>query len=134
MNVVVLSGRLTREPELRYSGDDNLAVTRFTIAVDDVGSTSFINIKCFGRVAEWCNKWLSKGNKVELSGKIKTGQYTSQRTGENKYYTEVIAGNVNFGETKAEAQARQQLSTTSSADIEGGFVRIDELDEELPFN
>lgn len=60
MNNVSLAGRLTREPELRYGGQDNsTAITRFTLAVDDGKDTDFINIKCFGRTAEWAQKWLS---------------------------------------------------------------------------
>lgn len=107
MNNVSLSGRLTKNPELRYGGQENsTAIARFTLAVDDGRETDFINIKCFGRTAEWVDKWLSKGNKAEVTGKIKTGSYDSQRTGQKVYYTEVVANNVGFGETKAEAEAR----------------------------
>ena len=99
MNNVSLTGRLTREPELRYGGQDNsTAITRFTLAVDDGKDTDFINIKCFGRTAEWAQKWLSKGSRAEVTGKIKTGSYESQRTGSKVYYTEVVANNVGFGE------------------------------------
>ncbi|MCB6536185.1 single-stranded DNA-binding protein, partial [Parabacteroides distasonis] len=81
-NNVSLTGWLTREPELRYGGQDNsTAITRFTLAVDDGKDTDFINIKCFGRTAEWAQKWLSKGSRAEVTGKIKTGSYESQRTG-----------------------------------------------------
>lgn len=69
MNNVSLTGRLTREPELRYGGQDNsTAITRFTLAVDDGEDTDFINIKCFGRTAEWAQKWLSKGSRAEARG------------------------------------------------------------------
>lgn len=69
MNNVSLTGRLTREPELRYGGQDNsTAITRFTLAVDDGKDTDFINIKCFGRTAEWAQKWLSKGSRAEARG------------------------------------------------------------------
>lgn len=75
MNNVSLTGRLTREPELRYGGQDNsTAITRFTLAVDDGKDTDFINIKCFGRTAEWAQKWLSKGSRAEVTGKIKNRQ------------------------------------------------------------
>lgn len=105
MNNVSLTGRLTREPELRYGGQDNsTAITRFTLAVDDGEDTDFINIKCFGRTAEWAQKWLSKGSRAEVTGKIKTGSYESQRTGSKVYYTEVVANRVGFGESKAEAE------------------------------
>lgn len=92
MNNISLSGRLTKNPELRYGGQENsTAIARFTLAVDDGRETDFINIKCFGRTAEWVDKWLSKGNRVEVTGKIKTGSYDSQRTGQKVYYTEVVA-------------------------------------------
>ena len=114
MNNVSLTGRLTREPELRYGGQDNsTAITRFTLAVDDGKDTDFINIKCFGRTAEWAQKWLSKGSRAEVTGKIKTGSYESQRTGSKVYYTEVVANSVGFGESKAEAEARGQEQTKS---------------------
>ena len=72
MNNVSLTGRLTREPELRYGGQDNsTAITRFTLAVDDGKDTDFINIKCFGRTAEWAQKWLSKGARQRLRARLK---------------------------------------------------------------
>lgn len=108
MNNVTLSGRLTKEPDVRYGGENNsVAIARFTLAVDDYKSTDFINIRALGKTAEWVEKWLQKGNKVELVGKIKTGHYTG-RDGKEIYYTEVLASSVSFGETKAEAQQRQQ--------------------------
>ena len=80
MNNVSLTGRLTREPELRYGGQDNsTAITRFTLAVDDGKDTDFINIKCFGRTAEWAQKWLSKGSRAEVTGKIKITLNLSRR-------------------------------------------------------
>lgn len=92
--------------------------------------TDFINIKCFGRTAEWAQKWLSKGSRAEVTGKIKTGSYESQRTGSKVYYTEVVANSVGFGESKAEAEARGQQLPESD-----GFMNIPEgADEELPFN
>ena len=77
MNIVALTGRLTKAPVTRYGGQDSsVAITRFTMAVDDKDGADFINIKCLGRTAEWAEKWLSKGSKVEVAGKIKTGHYT----------------------------------------------------------
>ena len=120
-----------KKRELRYGGQDNsTAITRFTLAVDDGKDTDFINIKCFGRTAEWAQKWLSKGSRAEVTGKIKTGSYESQRTGSKVYYTEVVANSVGFGESKAEAEARGQQLPESD-----GFMNIPEgADEELPFN
>jgi single-strand DNA-binding protein len=128
MNNVSITGRLTKAPELRYGGEDNsTAIARFTLAVDDGKETDFINIKCFGRTAEWADKWLGKGNKAEITGKIKTGSYTSQRTGQKVYYTEVVANSVGFGETKAESDERAAGA--------GRFMEIPEdAADELPFN
>lgn len=137
MNNVTLSGRLTKEPDVRYGGENNsVAIARFTLAVDDYKSTDFINIRALGKTAEWVEKWLQKGNKVELVGKIKTGRYTG-RDGKEIYYTEVLASSVSFGETKAEAQQRQQAADdrpqpTPSGD---GFMDIpDGYDDGLPFD
>lgn len=132
MNIVALTGRLTKAPVTRYGGQDNsVAITRFTLAVDDKDGADFINIKCLGRTAEWAEKWLSKGSKVEVSGKIKTGHYT--KDGKEVYYTEVQASALGFGESKAEAEARQGNQPQPSGN--DGFMNIpDGIDEELPFN
>lgn len=134
MNIVALTGRLTKAPVTRYGGEDNsVAITRFTLAVDDVGGADFINIKCLGRTAEWAEKWLNKGSKVEVTGKIKTGHYTSTKDGREVYYTEVQANNLGFGESKAEAEARQ--NNQQQAFGNDGFMNIpDGIDEELPFS
>lgn len=132
MNNVSLTGRLTKEPVIRYGGQDSsVAIGRFTLAVDDVGGADFIAIKCLGKTAEWAEKWLSRGSKVELTGKIKTGHYT--KDGKEVYYTEVLASSLSFGESKAEAEARRQQAPQPSGD--DGFMNIpDGIDEELPFS
>ena len=132
MNLVALTGRLTKAPETRYGGQDSsVAITRFTLAVDDKDGADFINIKCLGRTAEWAEKWLSKGSKVEVTGKIKTGHYT--KDGREVYYTEVQANALGFGESRAEADARQGNRPQPVSD--NGFMNIpDGIDEELPFN
>lgn len=132
MNIAALTGRLTKAPVTRYGGQDSsVAITHFTIAVDDVGGADFINIKCLGRTAEWAEKWLSKGSKVEVNGKIKTGHYT--KDGREVYYTEVLASSLGFGESKAEAEARQGNQGQQSGN--DGFMDIpDGIDEELPFS
>lgn len=100
--------------------------------------TDFINIRALGKQAEWVEKWTSKGTKVELTGKIKTGSYTSKQTGNKVYYTEVLANSVGFGESKTEAEARsgsrQQEEPRESMTDADGFMSIpDGIDEELPF-
>lgn len=135
MNFAGVSGRLTKAPETRYGGTENsIAITRFSLAVDDREDTDFINIKCLGRLAEWAERWLSKGSRVEVTGKIKTGSY--EKDGRKVYYTEILAATLGFGETKAEAEARQGSQARPERSSAGdGFVNIpDGLDEELPFN
>lgn len=127
MNNTTLTGRLTRKPDTRYGGQDNAtAITRFTLAVDDNKTTDFINCKALGKLGEWAEKWLDKGSKVELVGKIKTGSY--DKDGSKVYYTEVLATSLGFGESKAEADARRGAQPAADND---GFIQIP--DEELPF-
>ena len=106
MNQVVLIGNLTRDPELRYStGGNQTAICRFTIAVNDrrrnsqtqewEDNTSFIPIVVFGKQAENCDRFLAKGRKAAVSGRIQTGSYTNKE-GQKVYTTEVIANNVEF--------------------------------------
>lgn len=134
MNIAALVGRLTKEPVITYT-QDSRAVARFTLAVDDYKDTDFISCVAFDKQAEWLEKWASKGTKVELTGKIKTGSYTN-RDGAKVYYTEVRANSVGFGESKTEAENRGQTQEQQPAqqDNGSGFMNIpDGLDEELPF-
>ena len=96
MNSVVLIGNLTRDPELRYStGANGTAICRFTIAVNDgFGErkrTDFIPIVVFGKTAETCDRFLKKGSKVCVNGRIQTGSY--EKEGRTIYTTDVIANN-----------------------------------------
>lgn len=102
MNSVILIGRLTRKPELRYSNSGNqTAVARFSLAVDrpfsrDQEKTAdFINIVVFGKQAENCERYLDKGRQVAVQGRIQTGSYKTQ-TGETRYTTDVVADRVEF--------------------------------------
>ena len=105
MNQVVLIGNLTRDPELRYStGGNQTAVCRFTVAVNDrkrnpqtqewEDDVDFIPVVVFGKQAENCERFLAKGRKVAVSGRIKTGSY--EKDGQKRYTTDVIANSVEF--------------------------------------
>ncbi|RKM60999.1 single-stranded DNA-binding protein [Butyrivibrio sp. CB08] len=134
MNNACLVGRLTREPDVRYT-QEGKAVARFTLAVDDYKETDFISCVAFDKQAEWLEKWASKGTKVELTGKIKTGSYTN-KDGVKVYYTEVRANSVGFGESKTDAENRGQTQSQQpqTEDDGSGFMNIpDGIDEELPF-
>ena len=140
INSVNLTGRLTAEPEVRYT-DGGTSVARFTLAVDrrfkqEGGPTAdFPRCVAFGKTAEFIEKYFKKGMKMELTGRIQTGSYTNQE--EKKVYTtDIVAEQVGFGESKA-ANERNTDSETGGFDNEGddGFMNIpDGIDEELPFN
>lgn len=135
MNNATLSGRLVREPDVRYGGQDNsTAIARFTLAVDDYNGTDFIACRALGKVAEWVQRWCQKGTKIELVGKIKTGSYEKQ--GQKVYYTEVLASSCSFGETKAEAESRgQQPQARPQQNSYDDFMNIpDDVADGLPFN
>ena len=142
MNKVILMGRLTRDPEVRYSGGDNsMAVARYTLAVDrrikkDGEQTAdFISCVCFGKSAEFVEKYLRKGTKMIVSGRIQTGSYTN-RDGQKVYTTDVIVEEQEFAESKgAGSRSTQGSEVPPSAAGADGFMNIpDGIDEELPFN
>ena len=100
MNQVIIIGNLTRDPELKYStGQNQTAACRFTVAVNegygDKQQTSFIPVVVFGKQGENCDKYLEKGRKVAVNGRIQTGSYEKQ-DGTKVYTTDVIASKVEF--------------------------------------
>ena len=106
MNKVILMGRLTRDPDVRYSqGENSTAVARYSLAVDrrfsrnDENSTDFINIVAFGKAGEFAEKYLHKGTKVLVTGRIQTGSYTNKE-GQKVYTTDVVAEDQEFAESK----------------------------------
>lgn len=143
MNSVQLIGRLSRDPDVRYT-EGGSTVARFTVAVDrryskDGGDTAdFISCVAFERKAEFIEKWFVKGKKIGINGRIQTGSYTNKE-GQKVYTTEVIVENAEFVESKnASADDAAQPHGTSgsgSADSDG-FMNIpdDVEDEGLPFN
>ena len=103
MNKVILMGRLTRDPEVRYSqGENTLAIARYTLAVDrrfqrnnsNEQSADFISCVAFGRSAEFAEKWLKQGTKICVTGRIQTGSYTN-KDGAKVYTTEVVVEEIN---------------------------------------
>lgn len=145
MNNVVLTGRLTRDPDVRYAADNQLCIASFPIACDrgrdregnDRGA-DFPWIKVFGKQAENCGKWLYKGRMVAVRGRINTGSY-KDRDGNTVYTTDVVAEHIEFlGGKKENASEREsepsrqneQGRQTSFDDIPDGFERID---DDVPF-
>ena len=107
MNKVHLMGRLTRDPEVRYSqGENATAIARYTLAVDrrynrnnDEQSADFINCVAFGRNGEFAEKYLRKGTKIVVTGRIQTGSYTN-KDGVKVYTTDVVVEEQDFAESK----------------------------------
>lgn len=148
MNKVILMGRLTRDPEVRYSqGENSLAIARYTLAVDrrfkrdGEATADFINCVAFGKAAEHAERFYRQGLKVVITGRIQTGSYTN-RDGVKVYTTEVVVEEQEFAESKAVSDAnagsyRQAPSPAPApvSDAGDGFMNIpDGIDEELPFN
>ena len=157
MNKVILMGRLTRDPEVRYSqGAQPLAIARYTLAVDrrvarnnggDEQTADFINCVAFGRSGEFAERYLHKGTKICVSGRIQTGSYTN-KDGVKVYTTEVVVEDQEFAESKNASGGNDGgysnggynnggfgggMPAASGAAV--GFMNIPEgIDEELPFN
>ena len=136
MNNVVLIGRLTRDPEVRYTAGTQMAVAKFTVAIDDgfgeKKRTNFIPVTVFGKTAESCEKYLAKGRLVGVQGKIQTGSYTN-KDGATVYTTDVVADKVEFLEwgDRAERPAAPRQSGMGGFDVAPeGFSAID---EDIPF-
>lgn len=144
MNKVILMGRLTRDPQVRYTqGQDPMAIARFTLAVDKRGrkqegqqDADFPSCVAFGKSAEFVEKYVHQGTKIVLTGRIQTGSYTN-KDNIKVYTTEVIAEDIEFAESKAAAEGSGGAGGHQKADQteNDGFMNIPEgIDEELPFN
>lgn len=149
MNKVILMGRLTRDPEVRYSqGDNATAIARFTLAVDrrikrdNEASVDYINCVSFGRSAEFAEKYFHKGTKIVIVGKIQTGSYTN-KDGQKVYTTDIVIEEQDFAESKAASQQNnsgnaqnasnnQQAQQPKPQTSPDGFMSAD--DEGLPFH
>ncbi len=151
MNKVILMGRLTRDPEVRYSqGENSMAIARYTLAVDrrgrrdsqDSQTADFIGCVAFGRNGEFAEKYLKKGTKIAVTGRIQTGSYTN-KDGQKVYTTDVVVDEQEFAESKNAAGngaasfggSQAPAFDAGNSQNDGGFINIpDGIDEELPFN
>ena len=150
MNKVILMGRLTRDPEVRYStqGDGQMAIARYTLAVDrrfnrngDENTADFISCVAFGKTGEFAERYLRKGTKIAVTGRIQTGSYTN-KDGVKVYTTDVVVEFVesknssssdgSYGNSFGGGGSSQPAAPAAAGD---GFMNIpDGIDEELPFN
>ena len=134
MNLVIIQGRLTRNPEVRYTTDSQLAIASFSVAVDrgknkngeDMGA-DFIPVKVFGKQAENCERYLAKGCRVAVQGKIQTGSY--EKDGQKVFTTDVIAQRVEFIDFKEKTP--QNANQGAYGGAPQGFAYIE--DEDMPF-
>lgn len=147
MNKVILMGRLTRDPEVKYSqGDNATAIARFTLAVerrikrDNEASADFINCISFGRSAEFVEKYFRKGTKIVICGRIQTGSYTN-KDGQKVYTTDIVIEEQDFAESKATSQQNNSGSVQNNSNSRQSqkpqpdpdeFMSVD--DDDLPFN
>ena len=131
MNAVILIGRLTRDPEVRYTSGTQMAVCTFTVAIDrpvkkdGEKQADFPRVICFGKQAENCERFLAKGRLVGVQGRLQTGSYTN-KDGATVYTTDVVADRVEFLEWGDRQGARQEYDEP----IPEGFAAVD---EDVPF-
>lgn len=139
-NLVVLTGRLTADPELRYTGN-NTPVTSFSIAVNrrykagEEAQADFINIVAWRQTAEFITKYFNKGSMIGIEGSIQTRRYVDKDTGKNRTAFEVIANNVQFVESKRDGSAASNSEGSSFSNAGANeFVEIENSsDDDLPF-
>ena len=141
MNKVILIGRLTKAPEVRYStGENQMAIARFTLAVDrrfkkeGEQDADFINCVAFGKTAEFIEKYFNQGSKMVICGRITTGSYTN-KDGQKVYTTTVTVEEADFAESKKSQESTQSRPQSNDFTDNNGFMSIpDSVGEELPFN
>ena len=147
MNKAILMGRLTRDPEIRYSqGDNSMAIAKFSLAVDrrykkqgDEVTADFFNCTAFGKLAEIVEKYVIKGSKVLITGRIQNDNYTN-KDGQKVYGIKIMVDELEFAESKANREQGTQQGNDNSFPEMGapdadGFMNIpDGIDGSLPFN
>jgi single-strand DNA-binding protein len=138
MNKVILMGRLTKEPELRYTSNNNTAVCSFTLAVNrrfvrqgEEKQADFIDVVAWTKLAEFCGKYFQKGLQVAVVGRIQTRSY-DDKEGKKRYITEVVADEAYFADSKKSNDFGQRPSAGEGTGQSDGFYPIDD-DDELPF-
>ena len=140
MNKVILIGRLTKYPETRYSqGQSSTCISRYSLAVDrqfkrdGEQAADFLNCVAFGKQGEFAEKYLKKGTKIAVTGRLQTGSYTD-RDGKKVYTTDVVVESHEFVESKKEGDQETQSSPYGSVGTDGFMNIPDGIDEELPFS
>lgn len=136
MNKVTLMGRLTRDPEMRYSSSNNTPIVKFTLAVDkkfkqgDDKQADFISCTAFSKTAEFIEKYFQKGKQMGLFGRINTGSY--EKEGQKIFTTDVIVEDVYFTGSKKDSDSNSSSNNFEDSS-ESGFNPINNSDDQLPF-
>lgn len=140
MNKVILIGRLTRDPEVRYTqGDNAMAIARYSLAVDrrfkrdGEPDADFINCVAFGKLGEFAEKYLKKGTKIAVVGRIQTGSYTN-KDGQKVYTTDVVVEEQEFAESKNSGSSDNNQSAPANKNTDFMNIPDNVEDEGLPFN
>ena len=139
MNKVILIGRLVADPEVKYSqGENSTAIARYRLAVDrrfkrdEEQTADFISCVAFGKNGEFAEKYLHKGTKIAVTGRIQTGSYTN-KDGQKVYTTDVVVEEHEFCESKSSGGSGNAASSGGQVDSDGFLNIPDGIDEELPF-
>lgn len=143
MNKVIMMGRLTRDPEVRYNNNADgtqMCIARYTLAVDRRGKAQegqqgadFIRCIAFGKIGEFTEKYLHQGTKILVEGRIQTGNYTN-KDGQKVYTTDVVVENQEFAESKSSQGNAQNQQPATPSPVGDGFMNVpDGMDSGLPF-
>ena len=138
MNKVILMGRLTKDPDLKYTSGNNTAVCSFTLAIDrrfqrqgEERQTDFIQIVAWSKLAEFCGKYFQRGRQVAVTGRIQTRTWDDNE-GKRHYVTEIVAEEAYFADSKRDGEMPAKASGAQNADQADGFYPLEE-DDDLPF-
>ncbi len=138
MNKVIMSGHVGRDPEIRYGGENNTCIARYSLAVrrpfakDGEQDTDWLNLVAFGKQGEFAEKYIAKGTKLIVEGRIQTGSYTNKE-GQKVYTTDIVVERQEFAESKKASENNANESNQVQTD-DDGFMNLPEgIQEELPF-
>ena len=132
MNLTIMMGRLTAEPDIKYTNDGKI-IAKFNLAVnrgfkqEGQPDVDFFSIVAFGKTADFINKYFHKGMKAVITGELRNNHYTDNK-GVKHYSEQIVISTIEFAESKTAKE-------NTTANVEGGFISIpDGIEEELPFN
>lgn len=139
MNKIILMGRLTRDPEIRYGGENGTQIARFSLAVnrrykrEGEPEADFFNCTAFNKTAEIVEKYLYRGSKILVTGHMQNNNYTN-RNGEMVYSMQVIVSEIEFAESKNSTNTTANKTAESAVPDSDGFINIEDgIEDELPF-